>query len=108
MEETNGEQLAFEIIAAAGEARSLSFGALEAAKTGDFDTCDQLLQQAEEASLRAHQIQTSLLVREANGDHTPVDVMLVHAQDHLMCAMLAGELINEIIELHRIAAKCSE
>ena len=29
------------------------------------------------------------------------DVLLVHAQDHLMCAMLAQELVAELIELHR-------
>ena len=40
-------------------------------------------------------------MKEANGDHTPVDVMLVHAQDHLMTAMLAQELIEELVYLHK-------
>lgn len=102
--ETGDEMLSFEIIAAAGSARSLSFEALTAAKAGDFARADELMSQADAADLEAHNMQTSLLVKEANGDHTPVDVMLVHAQDHLMCAMLAHELIGELIELHRAKA----
>jgi PTS system cellobiose-specific IIA component len=42
-----------------------------------------------------------MLVQEANGNHIPVNVMLVHAQDHLMTSMLAQELIAEIIDLYR-------
>ena len=51
--------------------------------------------------LEAHHIQTSLLAKEANGDHTEVNVMLVHAQDHLMTAILAKELIAEMIEMYQ-------
>ena len=46
--------------------------------------------------------QTKLLSKEAAGEHTPVDVMLVHAQDHLMTAMLAQELIGELVNLYKV------
>lgn len=104
-EDEENEMLSFEIIAAAGNARSLSFQALAAAREGDFEKADDLMAQADQADLEAHDVQTSLLVREANGDHTPVDVMLVHAQDHMMTAMLAHELIKEMIELYRRQAQ---
>ena len=91
----------FGIIASAGEARSLAFEALKAAKAHDFDRAEELLGQSEKASLGAHKQQTELLSREASGDHTPVDVFLVHAQDHLMTSMLAQELIRELVYLHR-------
>ena len=93
--------VSFGIVAAAGQARSLAFEALSAAKGGDFNRADDLLRQSEEAFLEAHHQQTELLSREASGDHTPVDVLLVHAQDHLMTSMLARELIAEIVELRR-------
>lgn len=35
-----------------------------------------------------------------NGEHTEVNVLLVHAQDHLMTSMLALELIKEMIQLY--------
>lgn len=93
--------ISFGIVASAGEARSLAFEALKAAKAHDFDRAEELLEQSEKASLGAHKQQTELLSREASGDHTPVDVLLVHAQDHLMTSMLAQELIRELVYLHR-------
>ena len=46
-------------------------------------------------------MQTQLLSKEASGDHPVVDVMLVHAQDHLMTSMLAQELVEEIVNVYR-------
>lgn len=101
-EELDMEMVSFGLIASAGQARSLAFQALQAAKEGNFAGAEDLLEQSKQASLEAHNQQTALLVKEANGDHTPVDVMLVHAQDHLMTSMLAQELITELIELYRV------
>lgn len=95
------EMLSFGLIGSAGQARSLAFSALKAARAGDFEHADELITQSKEAAIASHDQQTKLLVREANGIHTPVDVMLVHAQDHLMTAMLAQELIEELIHLYR-------
>lgn len=95
------EMISFALIAAAGTARSLAFEALKAAKQHDFEKAEDLIKQSKDAALEAHHQQTALLTKEANGDHTPVDVMLVHAQDHLMTSMLAQELIEELIYLHR-------
>ena len=102
--EVSPELVSFALIAKAGEARSKAFAALEAAKKGDFDAADALMKEASASALEAHHAQTDLLVKEANGDHTPVDVLLVHAQDHLMTSMLARELISEIIEMRREVA----
>ena len=94
------ELISFGIIVAAGHARTLAFEALKAARKHDFEAAHRLLEESGKAALEAHRQQTALLSKEANGDHTPVDVMLVHAQDHLMTAMLAQELIEEILYLH--------
>lgn len=102
------ETLCFGLIAAAGAARSQAFKALKAARSGDFDRADELLKEAKQSALEAHHVQTSLLSKEAAGDHTEVNVMLVHAQDHLMCSILAQELIEELVYLHRVKADRSE
>lgn len=99
--ETSPEMIAFGLIAQAGDARSKAYEALAAAKKGDFEQAEELIAQAEASVLEAHRIQTSLLAKEANGDHTEVNVMLVHAQDHLMTAILAKELIAEMIEMYQ-------
>ena len=95
------EMISFSIIANAGDARSFAFAALEAAKKGNFEEAEELLKKSEEAATLAHKAQTELLFKEANGEKTPVDVILVHAQDHLMTSMLASELIRELITIYK-------
>ncbi len=99
--ENGPEMVSFGIIAHAGDARSYAYGALAAAKAGNFEEAAELLKQSDAAAVEAHHMQTELLVNEANGNKTPVDVLLVHAQDHLMTSMLAVELIKELIELYK-------
>ena len=100
-QENSPEMVSFGIIAHAGDARSYAFGALEAAKAGNFEEAEALLKQSNDAAVEAHHMQTELLVNEANGNKTPVDVLLVHAQDHLMTSMLAVELIKELITIYK-------
>ena len=99
--ENGPEMVSFGIIAHAGDARSYAFGALAAAKAGNFEEAAELLKQSDAAAVEAHHMQTDLLIGEANGNKTPVDVLLVHAQDHLMTSMLAVELVKELIELYK-------
>lgn len=103
-EEESQEMISFGIVASAGQARSLAFEALAAAREGDFEKAQELMDESEKVGLQAHDEQTKLLVKEANGEHTPVDVLLVHAQDHLMTSMLARELIEELINLYKVKA----
>ena len=95
------EMVSFGIIAHAGDARSYAFGALEAAKKGNFEEADALLKKSRDAAVEAHHMQTALLTEEANGNKTMVDMLLVHAQDHLMTSMLATELMKELIEIYK-------
>ena len=99
-EMTEGELISFGLVAASGEARSQAFEALKAAREGDFARAHELLDQAKSTFLEAHRQQTELLTQEAQGTHVPVDVLLVHAQDHLMTSMLAQELIAELVNLY--------
>lgn len=99
------DEILFGIIANAGDARSYAFQALDAAKSGNFDEAEELLKKSEEASTLAHKAQTDLLFDEVNGNPTPVNVLLVHSQDHLMTSMLATELIKELIIMYKKEAK---
>ena len=79
------------LIVHSGDARAAAFHALQEAKAGNYE---------EKKALEAHHIQTGLLTDEGNGEGPQVNLLLVHAQDHLMTSMLAQELIAELIELH--------
>jgi len=91
----------FEIISFAGEARTLAFNALAEAKKGNFEEAEKLVKKADKSINLAHKFQTELLFNDFNGNKAEVDLLLVHAQDHLMTSMLAIELLKEIIVLYK-------
>lgn len=97
----NEEMIVMNIILKAGEAKGYMYEALGKAKEGKFDEVDTLTERAEEALGEAHDVQTSLLTREANGEKINVSILFVHAQDHLMTCMSEKNLIKEIIEMRK-------
>lgn len=86
------------IITHAGDAKSDAFEALENAREGDFDIAKKLLDKSRTTMIEAHKAQTQLLQKEAQGDDMKISILLIHAQDHLMTAKLAQELIEQLIE----------
>ena len=95
------ETIAMTLDGNAGEGRSLAFEALNEAKKGNFEKAEQLLKESQKRTLAAHEIQTQLICNEADGNKTEMNLLMVHAQDHLMTSMLARELITELIEIYK-------
>lgn len=98
MDEKSAET-SFGIIASSGEARSKAFEALQLAKEEKFSEAASLMEESRKAGLAAHAIQTQLLSEAAAGKDQSLDILLVHAQDHLMTSILAQEMIEEIISV---------
>ncbi|MDU3136182.1 MAG: PTS lactose/cellobiose transporter subunit IIA [Anaerococcus prevotii] len=101
-------EIAFQIIVHAGESRSLSSEAMDAAENYDFEKAEELLKKANDEFLECHQIQTDLLTAEANGESSPVNIILVHSQDHLTMATMAMENANRIIKMYKKLEKLEE
>ena len=99
------ESTVMELIINAGEARSYAMQALRAAKQGDWDQVDEQLTEASAASKRAHDVQTMLIGMDEGCGKIPVNLIMVHAQDHIMTSMLAREMIEELIEVHKLLSK---
>ena len=97
----NIEMIAMELVGNAGEAKSLAFEALNEAKKGRFEKATELLEKSKELSLKAHHVQTELICNEADGNKIEINLLMVHAQDHLMTSILARELVNELIEIYK-------
>ncbi|MDI9220694.1 PTS lactose/cellobiose transporter subunit IIA [Pantoea sp. EA-12] len=95
------ESTVMELIIQAGEARSCSMEALRAARKQDWARADAMLTDATAAAKAAHRIQTELIGADEGCGKIPVNLIMVHAQDHLMNAMLCRELSEEIIQLRR-------
>ena len=91
------EQIAFSIILHAGDARSHALEALRYAREHKFVEAGESIAQAKVKLIAAHHIQTDLLQAEARGEKQEINLLLIHAQDHLMTAILAKDLIEEMI-----------
>lgn len=100
----NTEELqvaAFEIILNSGNARAIVHEAFDAMRRGDYDLAETKLDQANEEFLKAHQSQTELLQEYAGGTEIKVEIIMVHAQDHLMTTMTLREVALEMLELYK-------
>ncbi|MFV0392870.1 MAG: PTS lactose/cellobiose transporter subunit IIA [Coprobacillaceae bacterium] len=101
-QEKDYSESAMTLIAYSGEARTYAFQALTFAREKDMKQANENIGKAEESLNHAHKAQTELLVIEAKGDIIPVNVLLIHAQDHLMTSMLALELVKELLVLYDV------
>jgi PTS system cellobiose-specific IIA component len=93
--------IAFKLILFSGNGRSSAMEAIQEAKQGNFEKAEELLKQSTEELGKAHKFQTQLIQAEADGKSNPVNILLVHAQDHLMTAMTVRDLATEIVELYK-------
>lgn len=93
------EVAAMELVGNSGESRSLAFEALYLAKDGKFEEAQEKIKESKEKMLRAHSIQTELICKEADGEDFKIGLLMIHAQDHLMTAILARELVEEIVKV---------
>lgn len=94
-------QIVMGLIMAGGNAKNCAVEAITAAKKGDFSLAKEKLKDANQAIVDAHNVQTDMLTKEAQGEHTEIDLYMVHAQDHLMTGITFVDLAKEIIAVYK-------
>lgn len=101
MDDEKRMQIVMGIIMAGGNAKAHAVEAITAAKKGDFTEAEKKLEETNQAIVDAHNTQTEMLTAEARGEHTPIDLYMVHAQDHLMTGITFVDLAREIVEVYK-------
>lgn len=97
--------IGFEIIAYAGDAMTDLLKAADKAAEGDFEGARELQASAHQNIIDAHNVQTSLLSKEAGGAALDVTFIMVHAQDTLMTTMMLEKQMKATINMYeRLAA----
>ncbi|WP_096186982.1 PTS lactose/cellobiose transporter subunit IIA [Evansella halocellulosilytica] len=94
------EEISFQIILHAGNARSSAMEAMQLAQEGQFEEAKRKIEEADQEFHLAHHSQTDLLQKESSGERVETSILLIHAQDHLMTSMTTKDLAQEIIFLH--------
>lgn len=94
-------EASFQLIGIAGDSKAESMAAIECAKTGDFEGAEKHLAAADKSMVEAHESQTAMLQQEAEGNPVAVNIILVHAQDHLTMAQMARDMADQMIALYK-------
>ena len=101
MDQEELQVVAFEIILHSGTARTEVHEAFQAMREQDYKLAEEKLDSANDNLLLAHHAQTKLLQDYASGVEIKIEIIMVHAQDHLMTTMTLREVALEMLALHK-------
>lgn len=91
--------VAMEIVAYSGDARTKYLDAMDAIGDKDYDKAQALIKEGDDLILDAHNQQTELITKEAAGENIEIGFLTVHAQDHLMTAMLLSDIDKRLLKI---------
>ena len=102
-----------ELIIHSGEAQSYAMEAINQAKNFNFNQAKELMEKAEKEQIEAHKVQTSLIVemerkKEEGTDSSPIDLLLIHALDHVASGLISIDFAKKIIENYELIKKLGE
>ena len=70
-------------------------------REGKFAEAEEKLEEADKELVLAHQAQTDLLQEFSRGTTIEIQIIMVHAQDHLMTTMTLLEVAKEMEHLYK-------
>ena len=85
------EQYSFQLILHSGNARSTAYEALQLVKSNAFKEGEKKLSIAKEEMVEAQKLQEGEL---------DMNLLLIHAEDHIASSSIAVEMSGELIELY--------
>lgn len=90
-----------QIITFVGSARSSYIEAIQAAKKGNFEEAEALMQSGQADFLEGHHAHAELLTMEADGNPISFSMLLLHAEDQLMSAEGFKMIAEEFIDVYK-------
>lgn len=94
-------ELPMQIIMHAGNAKSAALMAIDSASEGAFEEADAHLKEAQGEMVKAHDVQFGMIQQEASGNSVELNIILVHAQDHLTMAVMMSDIAERMVDLYR-------
>jgi len=95
------QEISFELIIASGDARTLVHQGFEQMRLSNIKGAESLLQEANVSLIKGHRIQSKMLQAYASGTSFTCDILLIHAQDHLMTTMTLREVALEMLVMYQ-------
>lgn len=108
-EELDLETTCFQLITAAGTAKSDYLEALGKAKEGDFEGARKTLEEGDASYREGHAVHSKLVQREAAGKPVKMGLLLTHVEDQMMAAEVFRAMVVEMIDLYeKLAGKSDD
>ncbi|AYE35127.1 PTS lactose/cellobiose transporter subunit IIA [Clostridium septicum] len=101
----NLEEIIMQIIISGGDSKSYVMEAIEEARNRNIEKARELIKKADTQLRNAHSIQTELIQNEARGEKITVELLMVHAQDHLMNAITVRDLGEQLVNMYEMFLK---
>lgn len=101
MDKDEIQNVAFTIILHSGNSRTLIHEGFGLMRNKEFDKAEEKLDEANNELTAAHQSQTSLMQKYTSGEDVNIDIIMVHAQDHLMTTVTLREVALEMLHLYK-------
>lgn len=95
------EQYSFQLILHSGNARSLAYEALQKVKETQFDEGETLYKQAKDELVEAQKMHAQLLRAMANQEEVDINLLLIHAEDHITSSGIMCEMTREMIDMYK-------
>lgn len=95
------ELICFQLITAAGGAKSNYIEAIQKAKQGLYEEAEELIRQGDELLKEGHQPHTDMIQKEAAGEDLKMSLILTHAEDQMMSTEVFKVMAEEMIELYK-------
>ncbi len=99
-------QIAANIIAYAGDAQSLAMECVGLAREFKFNEMVEKLEKAKESALKAHRYHTDLIALGARDENLKINLLVVHASNHLSVAETLITMAELFVELKEEIKKC--
>lgn len=97
----NISEKAMELILCSGESKIHSMNAIRIAKMYEFEKAILELKKANTTFSKAHEIQNELLTIESRTKENVLNILMIHAQDHLSMALMLKDFAKEFIEIYK-------
>lgn len=101
MEKEKLSEIAFGIIANAGNAKSLYLEAIDLAEKFEIEKAKEKIKEAQKYMADSHKYHYEVIVEESQGKDANLSLLLIHAEDQFMSAETTGCLADKFINLYQ-------
>lgn len=96
------ELISFNIISNVGSAKSMIMESMKKSRTGDFESAEKLIEEANKYLLIGEKEHFQVITREAKEKNIEVTILFMHAEDQLMSTVTLRDIANEVLENYKM------